>query len=73
MKTATRNQNAEGAILMKTMELVVECQTGFLGESIPRRFFIGTKPFEVVEVLDHRWKRLLVLVKLLLTTAVSTS
>ncbi|MCB0418319.1 MAG: hypothetical protein H6617_01250 [Bdellovibrionaceae bacterium] len=38
---------------MKTMELVVECQTGFLGESIPRRFFIGAKPFEVVELLDQ--------------------
>lgn len=35
------------------MELVVECQNGFLGEALPRRFYLGSKPFEVVEILDQ--------------------
>lgn len=32
----------------------VECYAGYRGEESPRRFFIGDRPINVVEVLD-RW------------------
>lgn len=36
------------------MDLRVECYSGYRGEETPRRFFIGDRRLEVVEVLD-RW------------------
>lgn len=32
----------------------VECYAGYRGEETPRRFYLGQRPLEVVEVLD-RW------------------
>lgn len=32
----------------------VECYAGYRGEETPRRFFIGTRRIEAVEVID-RW------------------
>lgn len=32
----------------------VECYAGYRGEETPRRFFIGSRQIEVVEVID-RW------------------
>jgi hypothetical protein len=36
------------------MKVSVECYAGYRGEETPRRFWLGTRQIEVVEVLD-RW------------------
>lgn len=36
------------------LTLRVECHAGYRGEESPRRFHIGTRTIEVVEVID-RW------------------
>lgn len=36
------------------MEIRVECHAGYRGEETPRRFSLGTRRVEVVEVFD-RW------------------
>lgn len=38
----------------KALTLQVECYAGYRGEETPRRFHIGTRSIEVVEVID-RW------------------
>jgi hypothetical protein len=35
-------------------DLKVECYCGYRGEETPRRFWIGTRPVDVCQVLD-RW------------------
>jgi hypothetical protein len=37
-----------------TLSIRVECYAGHRGEETPRRFFVGERPVEVIEVLD-RW------------------
>lgn len=37
-----------------TSTIRVECYTGYRGEETPRRFFLGEREVEVVEVVD-RW------------------
>ena len=36
------------------MIIRVECYAGHRGEETPRRFFLGARPVEVVDVID-RW------------------
>ncbi len=36
------------------MIIRVECYAGYRGEETPRRFFLGARPVEVVDVID-RW------------------
>ena len=38
----------------KSLTLRVECHAGYRGEETPRRFHMGTRTIEVVEVID-RW------------------
>ncbi|WP_199177434.1 hypothetical protein [Geothermobacter hydrogeniphilus] len=37
-----------------TVEVRVDCYAGYRGEETPRRFFLGERRIEVVEILD-RW------------------
>jgi hypothetical protein len=39
---------------LKTEDVRVECHAGYRGEEAPRRFFLGARRVEVVEVID-RW------------------
>lgn len=38
----------------ESLTLRVECHAGYRGEETPRRFHIGTRTIEVLEVID-RW------------------
>jgi hypothetical protein len=38
----------------KTMQITVECYSGYRGEQEPRAFTLGQRRFEVLEILD-RW------------------
>ncbi len=38
----------------ESLTLQVECYAGYRGEEIPRRFHIGSRTIEVIEVID-RW------------------
>ena len=38
----------------ESLTLQVECYAGYQGEESPRRFHIGTRTIEVIEVID-RW------------------
>ena len=38
----------------KSLTIQVECYAGYRGEETPRRFHIGTRIIEVVDVID-RW------------------
>ena len=39
---------------MNTLSIRVECYAGYQGEETPRRFFMGERRIEVVDVVD-RW------------------
>jgi len=38
----------------ESLTVRVECHAGYRGEETPRRFYIGTRTIEVVDVID-RW------------------
>lgn len=42
------------ALVEVSADMKVECYAGYRGEETPRRFYLGSRGIEVVEVLD-RW------------------
>jgi hypothetical protein len=52
VQSELKKSDPAGPAIMENLE--VECYSGYRGEETPRRFFIGTLPVGVAQVLD-RW------------------